>query len=121
MQLGKQINIINKSKQRNQKELQKILSKMKRIIFLLAALSVIFCAGISSGAQYCDRSESPSQICYMMVMPVCGFDESGNSSTYANECFACRNSKVVYYTNNACDWTEGGEENKLRLSINVVI
>ncbi len=50
---------------------------------------------------YCSSGERP-EICYALYDPVCGVDESGIEKTYSNNCVACSNEDVAYWTEGEC-------------------
>ncbi|RLC45659.1 MAG: hypothetical protein DRI23_13245 [Candidatus Cloacimonadota bacterium] len=53
---------------------------------------------------YCE--ESRPHICYEIYNPVCGSD----GKTYSNNCIACSNEKVEWYTEGACNFYRYGRQ-----------
>jgi len=49
---------------------------------------------------YCTEEQRNATVCYSLYDPVCGSD----SNTYSNDCVACRNSKVEWYTKGSCEY-----------------
>jgi hypothetical protein len=59
---------------------------------------------------YCSAESRNAQVCYELYKPVCGWFDSSKiqcikypcAATYSNECFACQNSNVAYWTDGEC-------------------
>jgi len=49
---------------------------------------------------YCTDEQRNASICYTLYDPVCGSDDD----TYSNDCVACRNPKVEWYTHGVCEY-----------------
>ena len=73
------------------------------------------CPNISTSNQnessnhYCTAEQRKGEMCIGLYQPVCGWFDPARiqcvkypcAQTYSNSCFACKNDKVLY-------WTEGG-------------
>jgi hypothetical protein len=86
------------------------------ILFLLVAAVVVFAlynkeSNIPNNAITCKDSQRNSDVCYELYKPVCGYLQVEcittpcdlQPQTFSNDCFACSNSRVKYYTEGACD------------------
>jgi len=87
---------------------------MKRDLALLATAaffvaSVAGCANSPAkdrqgdiGVEYTACTEPRPEICTMQYDPVCGQMADGQRKTYASDCSACSDQRVVGYTPGAC-------------------
>ena len=50
----------------------------------------------------CTPEQKTNIACTKEYMPVCGFDEKGDSDTYGNACVACTKSEVTSYVKGEC-------------------
>ena len=61
------------------------------------------------GSNHCSAESRTADVCYDLYKPVCGwFNQSIQcfkypcAATYSNECFACQDPKVAYWTEGEC-------------------
>ena len=59
---------------------------------------------------YCTSEQRAADVCYDLYMPVCGWFDGAKiqcikypcAQVYSNDCFACKDDKVLYWTDGEC-------------------
>ena len=82
----------------------------KLLIFLVISLFLTACSSeINQNKTFCKAEQRNAALCYTVYSPVCGwFNENIKcfkypcAATYSNDCNACKDEKVLYYTEGEC-------------------
>ncbi|MBV1916254.1 MAG: hypothetical protein KUG72_12770 [Pseudomonadales bacterium] len=75
-------------------------------IVIVLALCLAGCSSINKKTKIQPQlvlcNDPRPQICTMIYQPVCGTLEGGSQKTYASDCTACSDTKVIGYQKNEC-------------------
>jgi hypothetical protein len=96
-----------------EKKKGKIVFSIVLMLIILISLYFLFSEKGQNGItekSYCSISQRNADFCTEVYMPVCGFVRvecittpcNLQPQTFSNECFACQNERVEYYTDGEC-------------------
>lgn len=70
--------------------------------FLVAVVGMSGCVVPSDDRVYCSPASRDVDTCHTLYEPVCGYHSPFIFKTYTNDCVACSDQNVEYYTPGKC-------------------